>query len=119
MKRLFAIFMLSAAMCGMSTVCHAEKEEVDVWFSIDNPIGNHPVPRTPALLPTVYIDGFTLSFEDLWGEYELQILQGGTVVYTAMVYPGMTYVNLPTTLSGAYEFRLVADTYYYYGFIDL
>jgi hypothetical protein len=119
MKRLFAIFMLSAAMWGVSTVCHAEKEEVDVWVSIDNPIGNHPVPRTPALLPTVFIDGHTLSFEDLWGEYMLQIVQDGVVVYSTAIVPGMTYVNLPSTLSGSYEFRFVADTYYYYGYIDL
>jgi len=116
MNRLLTIILLSAAMCGMSTVCEAQ-EQVDV--NIYDPYGEFPVHRTPMLLPTVYIDGFTLSFEDLWGEYELQILQGGTVVYTTMVYPAMTYVNLPTTLSGAYEFRLVADTYYYYGFIDL
>ena len=102
----------------MSIVCEAQKQ-VDVNVNIFDPVGTPPLPRTPMLLPTVYIDGFTLSFEDLWGEYELQILQGGTVVYMTMVYPGMTYVNLPTTLSGAYEFRLVADTYYYYGFIDL
>lgn len=116
MRRLLTIILLSAAMCGMSIVCEAQ-EQVDV--NIEDPLGDYPVHRTPSLLPTVYIDGFTLSFEDLWGEYELQILQGGTVVYTTMVYPGMTYVNLPITLSGAYEFRLVADTYYYYGFIDL
>ena len=118
MKRLLTIILLSAAMCGMSTVCNAQ-EEVEVRVHIEDPLGDHPIHRTPTLLPIVYIDGFTLSFEDLWGEYELQILQGGTVVYTTMVYPAMTYVNLPTTLSGAYEFRLVADTYYYYGFIDL
>lgn len=118
MKRLFAIFMLSAAMCGVSTVCHAQ-EEVDIYVHIDNPLGDHPVHRTPALLPTVFIDDYTLSFEDLWGEYMLQIIQGDTVVYSTAIVPGMTYVNLPSTLSGSYEFRFVADTYYYYGYIDL
>lgn len=117
MKRLFAIFMLSAAMCGVATVCHAEQEEVEV--NIYDPVGESPVHRTPALLPTVFIDGYTLSFEDLWGEYLLQIVQDDVVVYSTAIVPGMTYVDLPSTLSGSYEFRFVTGTYYYYGYIDL
>ena len=117
MKRFFTIIMLSAVMCGVSTVCQAEKEEVVIY--IDNPLGDYPVHRTPSLLPTVYIDDHTLSFEDLYGGYVLQIVQDGVVVYTTTVIPGMTSVDLPSTLSGSYEFRLVADTYYYYGYIDL
>ena len=62
MNRLLTIILLSAAMCGMSTVCEAQ-EQVDV--NIYDPYGEFPVHRTPMLLPTVYIDGFTLSFEDL------------------------------------------------------
>lgn len=119
MKRFFTIIMLSAAMCGVSTVCQAEKEEVDVDIHIWDPVGEHPVHRTPTLLPTVYIDDHTLSFEDLYGGYVLQIVQDGVVVYTTTVIPRMTSVDLPSTLSGSYEFRLVADTYYYYGYIDL
>lgn len=118
MKRLFAIIMLSVAICGMSTVCSAQ-EEVEVRVHIDDPLGEHPIHRNPTLLPTIYIDDYTLSFEDLWGEYTLQILQGNTVVYTTLILPGMTSIDLPSTLSGPYEFRIVADTYYYYGFIDL
>ena len=116
MKRLFAIIMLSAAMCGMSTVCNAQ-DVVEV--NIYDPLGEFPVHRTPSLLPTVFIDDYTLSFENLWGEYMLQIIQGNTVVYSTAIFPGMSSVILPSTLSGTYEFRFVADTYYYYGFINL
>ncbi len=119
MKKAFFVFMLSAALWGASTVCQAEPTQVDVECHIDDPIGDHPVHRNPTLLPTVFIDGHTLSFENLWGGYELQLLQGNTVVYTTVVVPGMTYVNLPSILSGNYEFRFVAATYYYYGFITL
>lgn len=118
MRKAFIIFMLSAAMCGVSTVCEAE-EEVDVYVGYTDPNQDNPVRRSPALLPTVFIDGYTLSFEDLWGEYLLQIVQDDVVVYSTAIVPGMTYVNLPSTLSGSYEFRFVADTYYYYGYIDL
>lgn len=65
MKKLFAILVLSAAMCCVSTVCQAEK--VDVNVQIDDPLGDFPVHRGPTLLPTVDIDGDTLSYEGLLG----------------------------------------------------
>lgn len=45
--------------------------------------------------------------------------EDGTLVYTAFVPQGTTQVVLPSTLSGLYEIRLVADTYYYIGYLNL
>ena len=55
----------------------------------------------------------------MWGSYVLQFIQDGTIVYSTCVSSGTTSVILPSTLTGDYEFRLVADTYYYYGYIEL
>ncbi len=41
------------------------------------------------------------------------------LVYTIFVPAGSTQVVLPATLSGTFELRFVADTYYYYGYISL
>ena len=54
-------------------------------------------------------DDFTLELRD----------EGDAVVYSTFVPAGTTQVVLPSTLSGDFELRLVADTYYYIGYINL
>ena len=115
MKKSIFVFMLAAAMCCMSTVCQAARVRVN----IEDPFGDYPVHRTPTQLPVVYIDGYTLWFEDIWEGYVLQVVQDNIVVYTTSVLPGMSSVDLPSSLSGTYEIRLVTNTHYYYGYIDL
>ena len=119
MKKALFSFLLATAMSIMPTVCQADPIEVEVGLHIDDPDSTHPVPRGPVLLPTVYIDDYTLSFEDLYGGYVLQIIQDDVVVYSTIIPAGTPFVILPSYLTGDYEFRLVADTYYYYGFISL
>jgi hypothetical protein len=119
MKKLFLVFMLSAVMSSVITVSQAAPVMVHVGVHIADPVGPYPFPRGPVLLPNVYIDDHTLLFEDLCGEYVLQIIQNDNVVYSTLVSNGETSVILPSTLTGDYEFRLVADTYYYYGYIEL
>lgn len=54
-------------------------------------------------------DDFTLELRD----------ENDVIVYTDYVPAGTTQVVLPSTLSGDFELRLVADTYYYIGYISL
>lgn len=54
-------------------------------------------------------DDFTLELRD----------EDDAVVYSTIVPAGATLVVLPSTLSGDFELRLVADTYYYIGYINL
>ena len=54
-------------------------------------------------------DDFTLELHD----------EDDTVVYSTFVPAGTTQVVLPSTLSGDFELRLAADTYYYIGYISL
>jgi len=53
-------------------------------------------------------DDFTLELRD----------EDDTVVYSTLVPAGTTQVVLPSTLSGDFELRLAADTYYYRGYIS-
>ena len=61
---------------------------------------------------------FTLpAFED---DYTLELRDGNdVVVYTDFVPAGTTQIVLPSTLSGDFELRLVADTNYYRGYLSL
>lgn len=59
-------------------------------------------------LPATSVD-YTLELRD----------ENGTLVYSSYVPAGTTQIILPTTLSGDFEIRLVADTYYYIGYISL
>jgi len=120
MKKEILIFALVATMSVKPMVMEATPEKVHVGIHIDDPTGPFPMPRTPALLPGIYIDGHTLSFDNLWGNYTLTLYdEEGDVAYTACLPAGTTQIVLPTTLSGNFEIRLEADTYYYYGYILL
>ena len=54
-------------------------------------------------------DGYTLELRD----------EDDVVVYSTYLPAGTTLVTLPSTLSGDFELRLVADTYYYRGYLSL
>lgn len=45
--------------------------------------------------------------------------EDGFVVYSTIISEGTTQVILPDTLSGDFELRFEADSYYYYGYITL
>lgn len=62
-----------------------------------------------VLTMPAFEDDFTLELRD----------ENDVVVYTDYVPAGTTQIVLPSTLSGDFELRLVADTYYYRGYISL
>ena len=68
-------------------------------------------------IPMHIIDLSMPTFED---DFTLELLdEDGVVVYSVYVPAGTTLIVLPSTLSGDFELRLVADTYYYRGYITL
>ena len=79
-------------------------------------IGTYAPPRPWYIIQDDYV--LTLpAFED---DYTLELRDAtDTVVYTTYVAAGTTQVVLPSTLSGDFELRLVAETYYYRGYISL
>ena len=118
MKKLF-LFVLSAFLISTSSWA---KTLVPLTVCIeddDQPIGNgHP--RTPIVLPYVYIEDYTLSFEVDHPEYVLNIKdENDNVVYTTTVYSTQTQVVLPSTLSGDYQIELVMGYWHFTGWINL
>lgn len=117
MKKALLLF-LSALM--MSTSIHAG-EQVSFITTIedDMPIG-HGYGKSPIEPPTVYIEEYTLTFENYHPDYILNIKdEYGNVVYTTMVFSTQTQVVLPSTLSGNYEIRLVLGSWVFTGWIGL
>lgn len=65
-------------------------------------------------------DDCTLTLPAFEDDYILELLdEDGDVVYSTFLPSGTTQVILPSTLSGSFEIRLVGDTYYYRGYIEL
>ena len=82
--------------------------------------GNDPIPRSPILFPSVSLADHTLYFNSTIPDYYLLVLdEDGYVVYSTYVPSGTTLINLPTTLSGEFEIRLVTSSFYFYGYITL
>ena len=83
---------------------------------------SHPVSeKTPIVVPTISIDGYTLFLDGLNTDYTLELIdENDTVVYSTFVPSTVSVVVLPSTLSGNYELRLYpGGSYYFYGYISL
>jgi hypothetical protein len=79
--------------------------------------GNTLAPARPWYITQ---DDYTLTMPAFEDDFTLELLdEDGVVVYSVYVPAGTTLIVLPSTLSGDFELRLVADTYYYRGYISL
>ena len=73
-------------------------------------------PRSPDL--SVSIQSHSLFFSNVDEEVTLMLYDNnGELVFTTVIYPTTTQVDLPANLLGDYELRLVADDHYYVGYI--
>ena len=90
-----------------------------VNFDDDYPIGNG-YGKTSMCPPMVYIEDYTLLFENDHPGYVLNIKdEDDNVVYTTTVYSTQTQVVLPSTLSGDYQIELVMGYWHFTGWINL
>ena len=116
MKKLFVFIcaVLISIMVHASVLIPLSVE----WLP-NKPVGNgHP--KSPLDPPTVYIEDYTLTFENYHPEYILNIKdEDGDVVYSTVVNSTQTQVALPSTLSGNYEIKLVLGSWVFTGWIWL
>ena len=107
-------FMLSTSLWAKTLVPLSVNIEDD-----EMPIGNGNG-KSPTDPPTVYIEDYTLTFENYHPEYILNIKdENGIVVYSTVVNSTQTQVVLPSTLSGNYEIKLVLGYWVFTGWIWL
>jgi hypothetical protein len=76
-------------------------------------------PRSPILVPVLYIDGYTLTASDNTIGSTIQLLgEDDNVVFSTYVAVEGD-IQLPTTLSGTYTIRVICDDAIFEGEIEL
>lgn len=115
-KKLFLIVVLLSGW-GANTLWAGN--QIPMQIVKDGPASSGPTYAPPH---PWYItqDDYVLTFTAFEEDYTLELRdENDVVVYTDYVPAGTTQVFLPSTLSGDFELRLVADTYYYIGYFSL
>lgn len=117
MKKLFLLICL--ILVGLNSANAFGEQEIRMQIIKGGPAhsGNTKSPDIPLVLTQ---DDNILTLPATPVDYTLVLYdENGTVTYSTLLPAGTTQVILPTTLSGTYEIRLVAETYYYIGYIEL
>ena len=124
MKKKIMLFVLGMAAFVCSSYATILEQsivgEIPLSVRIEDPVnGGNPVPRTPVLIPTVSLDGYTLSYDaSCWGN-TLQIEQNGVIVYSTIIPSDAYSTELPSYLSGDYELQIIRGNFCFYGDISL
>jgi len=83
-----------------------------------NPNGNKP--KSPVIAPTVYIDGYALTFDTPCDGCTLQLVdEDNDVVYSIVIPVGTTTLYLPSYLEGTFELQIIDGDWLFYGEIEL
>lgn len=118
MKKYFIIAMILLGGANLSTV-QADPEEVYLQIIRETEVGQTN-PKMPVRPLVITQDSNVLTLPATPVDYMLELRdENGTLVYYAFIPMGTTQIVLPTTLSGDFEIRLVADIYYYIGYLTL
>ncbi len=120
------IFMIVAIACmafsaPTSAFADGELEQVDLEVSIwDSTTQKGGIGRSPVQIPTVFLDGFTLYFDEPCDDCTIQLLdEDEEVVYSVVLPNGTTEWELPELASGEYELQIIRGRYCFWGWIEL
>ena len=117
MKKLILCFIL---FLGGGSLLNANAQQQIPMQIIDESAGGDGPTYAPPRPWYIYEDNYVLTLPAFEDDYTLELRdENGVVVYSVFVPAGTTMVVLPSTLSGSFEIRLVGDSYYYRGYIDL
>jgi hypothetical protein len=114
---LMAVLILSGA--SISRLFAGQQQDIPMQIIDKDGVGNGHTYAPPR---PWYIqqDDYVLTLPVLAEDYTFELRdQDDEVAYTTFLPSGSTQVILPSTLSGSFEIRLVGDTYYYRGYIEL
>lgn len=123
MKKLgFMIVALSLMVFNsFGAVTGGENSDISLSLVWNDPSNtNTPIPKTPVPPLLISQDSNVLTLPATPVDYTLELRdENGVLVYTAFIPTGTAQIILPSTLYGDFEIRLVADTYYYIGYLTL
>ena len=112
----------------VSAFADGEPEQIDLHVSIMNtdptiPNGGiHKAPPRPSTvqIPTVFLDGFTLYFDEPCDDCTLQLVdEDEEIVYSVVLPNGTTEWELPELASGEYKLQIIRGRYCFWGWIEL
>ena len=118
-KILFLLVALFAATTSQADPEDPEDPSITLTpiFNPDHSNGDNP--RSPMLVPVLYIDGYTLTASDNTLGSTIRLLdENDNVVFSTYVAIEGD-INLPTTLSGTYTIQVVFDNVTFVGEIEL
>ena len=115
-KHLFIILMLlSLVSISMQAECNNIcGRRITMTHVPVNTNGGSTKSPSPRII--VFQEGHSLTFPEFWDFVTLQLIDSNNnIVFTSPIPNGSTTLTLPLSLSGNYEIRFVASTYYYIG----
>ena len=114
MKTKSLLTMLLLALVTLSA--NAQNINFD-WTKIGNPIGTGGPHKSPVQVPIVDLDNHTLYFTTSCVGDTLQLVQNDVVVYSIVITSDE--VELPASLEGTFEIRIIEDEWLFYGEIGM
>ena len=82
--------------------------------------GAHSNPKSPILIPEVYLNGNVLTFDEALEGTTVQLLdEDDTIVFSDFIEENQTSIVFPATLTGTYELKIVMGSITFYCEIEL
>ena len=114
-KKLFFLVTLFA----VTTVSADPVDFIVPLTDVNTQPTNGDDPRSPVLVPVLYLDGYTLRAGDNTIGSTIQLLdENDNVVFSTYVYMEGD-INLPTTLTGTYTIEVIRGSQTFVGEITL
>ena len=111
--------MISVSANAIGRFSSSFTEFIPLQVRIYDPtIENTPFPKTPVQVPEVYIEGYTLMFDESCNGCTLRIVNHEDEVEYTTTISSDTLV-LPSTLDGEYEIQIIRGNWCFYGNIEL
>ena len=125
-KKVLTIVAIFCMAFVTSVFAAQEGEQVDLQVAIDDPTSQHGGPRkapphpSAVQIPTVFLDGYTLYFDEPCSGCTLQLLdEDEEVVYSVVLPNGTTEWELPEALTGEFKLKIIRGNYCFFGWIEL
>lgn len=119
LKRLFFLLCILAMPACVQTVLAQSPIPLKIGRIDPTKPGDHN-PKSPVVAPTVYIDGYELTFDTPCDGCTLQLVdEDNDVVYSIVIPAGTTILYLPSYLEGTFELQIIDGDWLFYGEIEL
>lgn len=119
--KIFIILLLCLLATSGYTKVNSEENPIEVslvLYMVNKHNQSVNTPKSPD--PSVSIQSHSLFFSNVDEEVTLMLYDNnGELVFTTVIYPTTTQVDLPANLLGDFELRLETDDFYYLGYIEL